>query len=66
MGKESKRVDICTYVTDSLCCTAERGHCKTKLVKILKINKFVCEKKTKKNSRIKIALCFYLVNYSCI
>ena len=65
MGKESIRVDICTCVTDSLCCTAETEHCKTKLVKILKINKFVCEKK-KKNNRIAIALRFYLVNYSCI
>ena len=43
MGKESKRMDICTCVTDSLCCTAETEHCKTtKLIKILKINKFVC------------------------
>ena len=23
MGKESKTVDICTRITDSLCCTAE-------------------------------------------
>ena len=43
MGKESKRVDKCTCVTDSLCYTAEIEHCKTtKLIKILKINKFVC------------------------
>ena len=34
MGKESKRVDTCTCVTDSLCCRVETEHCKTKLVKI--------------------------------
>ena len=54
MGKESKRVDICTCVTDSLCCTAETEHCKTKIVKTLKINKFVCEKKKKRTVGLRL------------
>lgn len=44
MGKESKKiVDVSLCATDSLCCTADTEHCKTtKLIKILKTNKFVC------------------------
>ena len=32
VGKESKRVDACICVTDSLCYTAETKHCKSTIV----------------------------------